>query len=948
VGDPRPPSGRAASRSHPPRFRSLADGARGDLGRAISVAACGTLAFAPVEYALTVWSYSGSLELASKLRLAALVVVLAMWLWLVLVLTTAAAMIGTRYLRAMFEPARARDRGWFAPSPPVDGLRSGVPRLWASLATIGAVGVLVQRGAVWADRRYVEPQLTAIVIALVALAAFALAFPLRRLFGLAADVGARALTPILRVANPLGRWRAAGVACAALVAGALAACWFVLPQSRSVLPVRLAISAVVIGLGMGIGAFHHLRIARRPRQRRTALAIAAAACALHVMTLWRWGADLETKYVAITASPALDHLIKLVRTVNDLDRDGFGSVLGENDCAPLDRSVHPGAPDLPDDGIDQNCDGRDFSLRPSAAPGGPVLPIPEPFKRSDWNILLITVDTVRYDHTSFGGYKDGPKNRDTTPRLAELVKRSTSFTFCNAPSAGTMASIPAMLTSKFFHSGLALDENLPPGRPPKIKLENTTLPEIMKRAGYRTGVIGSHHYWNDWGLDQGVDDYDNSIGKSSDPYIVAADRVTDHTLAWISRQQGRKWFLWAHYIDPHGRYVAHPDVIDYGSTELDLYDAELRWTDQQLGRLFDELVRLPSNDRTIIIITSDHGESMGEHNVPPGTHGTALYRELLHVPLIIYVPNNQPHLIDGAVTPLDIVPTVAELTGIDVSDLSFEGKSLVPQIFYGKQDLERIVFAETNAPAPQRAAISHSHKLIHHLHSNLYELYELQEDPWEKRNIAASNPPAMTLMKTALESWLERVVYARDATFNQASKTLNDLVLATRPTVAVATANQTLDDGKLEILGIGLADTSPPPAPGVRIDVHVYFAVKARTSIAYRFLLAAWPVDAPVWKPTDPTPVTLSRSPLRPTADGFFPSDRWRAGEYIREKFTLTLPSDWEGSGIALGLVASDPGGGKAEATGAAPANDSNLLVLGVLGFGDQEAGRGSSAGPKP
>src|SRR5262249_23671941 len=158
-----------------------------------------------------------------------------------------------------------------------------------------------------------------------------------------------------------------------------------------------------------------------------------------------------------TASPALEKLIGLVRTANDLDRDGFGSLLGENDCGPFDKAIHPGATDLPDDGIDQNCDGRDFTLRPSAAPSGPAVAVPAQFKRSDWNVLLITIDTVRYDHTSFGGYKNGPKKRDTTPRLAELAQRSTSFTFCNAPSAGTMASIPAIITSKFFHSGLALD-----------------------------------------------------------------------------------------------------------------------------------------------------------------------------------------------------------------------------------------------------------------------------------------------------------------------------------------------------------------------------------------------------------------------------------------------------------------------------------------------------------
>lgn len=905
-----------------PRYRTLRAAVAGDLRRAFTMAGCGALAFAPVEYALTLWAYAGPIELAAKARLVALVLTLSLWLFLVLLAGTFGVMTIARLWRASFDPSAARGDGLFSPSPAVDGVRPGVPLLWAVVATTGVLGLIVQRGTVWATAQYQEVQLRGIVIALVAIVAGALAIPLFRLFRAATRVGAAATTPILRGLNPLARWRPAGVAGAALVAAALTTLWFALPQSRSVMPTRLVISAVTIALGMGFGVLVRLpHIGRMP-----ALAIASATLLLNVVTLWKLGADIETKYVAITGSPSLDRLIKLVRTANDLDRDGFGSLLGENDCSPFNKSIHPGAPDLPDDGIDQNCDGRDFTLRTTNAANGPVLPIPDQFKRGDWNILFITIDTVRYDHTSFGGYR---ATRDTTPRLAELVRRSTSFLFTVAPSAGTMASIPAILTSKFFHSGIALDENKPPGTPPGIKPENTTLPEIMKRAGYHTGVIASHHWWNDWGLDQGVDEYDNSIGKTNDPFIVAADKVTDHILAWVTRQQGHKWFLWAHYIDPHGRYVAHPDVVDYGNSEPDLYDAELKWTDQQVGRLLDELRRLPSDDRTIIVITSDHGESMGEHNIPTGTHGTALYRELLHVPMIFYVPNLPPKQIGGAVTNLDIVPTLAEIAGADTKDLSFEGKSLVPQLFYAKEDHDRIVFSETNAPGPQRAAVSEEWKLIYYLQSNIYELYDLKADPLEKTNLAAKHPPSMAVMKSALDAWLERVVYARDQLFNQAaSKNLKDLVLTAPPSPEVATTGQTLDDGKLTILGITV---TPKPTPGGQVNVDVFFKVNTRTQVSYKFLLAAWPVDTATWKPTDATSGALAKSAMRETGEGFFGTERWRKGEYVRDKFTLTIPPDWTGNGVAFGLVAMDQGGIKAVATGAAPANDPNLLVLGVV-----------------
>ena len=694
------------------------------------------------------------------------------------------------------------------------------------------------------------------------------------------------------------------MALAALVGAGLAASWHLVPTSRSVLPVRLAISATVLALGMGMGARWFARRPRRAPSRRRAAGVAGAALALVASTLVWWGADLETKYVAVTASPALDRLIALVRAANDLDRDGFGSLLGEADCAPLDARIHPGAIDTPDDGIDQNCDGHDFSSADLVAPTGPVAEVPPQFRR-DWNILLLTIDTVRYDRTSFGGYRDGPAKRDTTPRLAELVARSTSFRFAQAPSAGTMASIPAILTSKFFHSGIAIDESVPKGAPPRIMAENTTLPEIMKRGGYRTGVIGSHEWWNDWGLDQGVDDYDNSIGKTSDPYRVAADKVTDHALAWISRNQGRKWFLWAHYIDPHGRYVAHPDVIDYGSTEPDLYDAELRWTDRELGRLLDELRRLPSHNKTIVIITSDHGDSMGEHHVPVGTHGTALYREMLHVPLVFYIPDNAPRTIGGAVTNLDIVPTVAALTGIDVSDLEFEGRNLVGALFYGTEDRERVVFAETNAPGKQRAAISEKWKLIYYLSNNVHELFDLEADPWEKVNLAPRNPPALADMKRALAAWMDRVLYARDPLFNQAfRRDLADVVLRAPPSPEVPVTGRALADGALEVIGLG-RDPATPPAAGAKLDLHVYFKVTAPVTAAYRFQLLAWP--HPAGAPLDDTvPPNALRSADRVTAAGSFPSDRWRAGEHIRERFSLTLPPDWTRGPLALALIATD------------------------------------------
>jgi len=944
------PTARAASPPLPRlQFRSLGDAVRGDVGRAIAMATGGAAAFALVEYPLTLASYAGAARWASRASLIALTATLALWLWFLLAIGAASLLVAVRLVRARFDAGCARAPGWLYPPPAVaaGSTRPEVAELWATVVTALVSLVIVQRAAVLAFARYHEVELTAALIAALAVAWLAAAVVLRRVLAIAAQVAAGALAPLLDAANPLGRWRAAGVAFAGLVGAVLAVSWLALPQSRSVLPVRLVVSAVVIGLGMGLGALRHVRRPHRaPRPRRRALGLAGGALAAMTVTLVWLGADLETKYIAITASPALDKLIDVVRAANDLDGDGFGSLLGEGDCAPLDRAIHPGAIDVPDNGIDENCDGHDFSLREAAAAPGADRQIPTQFQH-DWNVLLLTIDDLRYDHTTFGGYADSPKHRDTTPRLAELARRSVSFAFTNAPSAGTMASIPAILTSKYFHSGIALDESpRPPGMPPGILPENTTLPEIMKRKGYATGVVASHFWWNHWGFEQGVDDYDNTIAPTDDPFRVAADRVTDHVLAWISRHQASRWFMWAHYIDPHGRYVAHPDVIDYGASEPDLYDAEIKWTDQQVGRLLDELARLPSYTRTIVIITSDHGDSMGEHTVPVGTHGTALYRELQHVPMVFYIPDNRPRIVRGAVTNLDIVPTVAALCAIDVHDLSFEGRSLVPQLFYDNaDDRDRIVFAETNAPQKERAAISERWKLIYYFGSNLYELYDLSADPWEHTNLAPQSPPAFTTMKQALQGWMDRVMYVRDPTFNQAFRQLSDVVLRAAPTPAVATADQRLDG--IAITGIAAAE-GHPVAPGTTVDIHVYFEVAQPTPAAYRFQLAAWPIDpaaADALPATDapPAPAEILRTALRTTASGAFPTDRWKPGDHVRERFPLSIPAGWHGA-IGIGLVAEDAAGTRHPPTGARLPGDPAIAVLGTLPL----TGPGSLAAPRP
>jgi hypothetical protein len=244
-----------------------------------------------------------------------------------------------------------------------------------------------------------------------------------------------------------------------------------------------------------------------------------------------------------------------------------------------------------------------------------------------------------------------------------------------------------------------------------------------------------------------------------------------------------------------------------------------------------------------------------------------------------------------------------------------------------------VVFAETNAPQKQRAAISESWKLIYYFASNLYELYDLKADPWEHTNLAAQSPPALGTMKQALQAWMDRVMYARDPKFNQAFRQIADIALAAAPAPQVPTHGLAIEG--IEILGIGV-EAGKQLMRGAKVDVHVYFHVDQPTPTAYRFLLSAWPVDskAPPADLANPAPTSIYRTAMRATADGAFTTDHWKAGDYIRERFTLVIPADWQADGVALGLVTAAMTGGKLKATGTALASDPFTAVLGTLPLG--------------
>jgi arylsulfatase A-like enzyme len=921
-----------------------------DVKRAFAASTVACAAFVIVEFVATLAAAPPDVPFAVKLRLGALTLSLAVVLLGLTGSVLALGAMAARLFVRLLWPSRARVwRGWFSPAQPAGRSPSrSAPWIWALATGVLAYVPLSTLATMRVAAAFREPVLIALVLSLAQLALIAVVAGFVYLCMLGFRKLANLLAGRLGRFNPFGRTALALSVLVVIALIALKVLGVVMPAIKPLIPWR-HILALVVFAGGTFAATHLfsrrgglLPAAATPRLISFGVILFVGALLLPV-TLVRLGAEAHTKLLATTQSPPLASIMGVLRFMTDFDRDGYGSLLGENDCAPFNPKIHRGARDYPDNGIDENCDGRDFSLaRQPSYRKGERMPVPDEFRR-DWNFILITVDTVRYDHTSFGGYIE-KKGRDTTPNLKKLVDRSVSFSFTQAPSAGTMASVPAILTSKFFHSGIALDESF---KVPKLREQNVLISEILKDEGYYTGAILTHYYFNNWGMEQGFDTYDNSLGAKRAPRAVTDDRLTDKALEWIGRNASRpKWFLWLHYLDPHGRYVEHPGEVSYGTTEEDIYDGELHFSDKQIGRLLDELRRMPGSERTVVVITSDHGDGFGEHGEI--NHGMHLYREVLHVPMIFYVPNLAPRVVGGATSPLDILPTVADLAGADTGKLSFEGESLVPQLFYGAEEEDRVVFAETNYPKPIRAAVTQSHKLVHHLQANTYELYDLKRDDWEKKNIWKPGHPDGIKMKAFLDDWLERVYYSRDFEANQVTFKLKGLLLEEAPSPETSVQGVAIGDGAIEVIGFDVkeippkgATAEPGFAAGDKLEIGVFFAVKSRPKASYRLQLTAHAGDKKI----------AGTGNIKP-GKSIFPTTRWKSGDYVRETFTLTLPSTLPESTVTLALVPTAQKGALGAQTGTRLGRGVAMGSIEVLASTEEEAPKAPSRpkrpGPKP
>ncbi len=511
------------------------------------------------------------------------------------------------------------------------------------------------------------------------------------------------------------------LALAIAIASAHGIFWFVSRVGRSLrdrvpatvgrgLPIMVAFAATV---GLGIGA-------RLPEGDPAYAAIADNG----------WG---------------LPALLATARRLTDRDGDGFSALFGGGDCDDTRADVHPGAEDIPGDGIDQDCEGGDarpVATLPDSAPNGEaaIAPVKTRADAFKGNVLIVTIDAFRADRLGVAGY-GRPPGRSLTPTLDALARRGAYFRRVWSQAPNTPRSFPSILTGR-YPTDIGWDK--PTVNYPNLLPTNHTFFEGLAAAGLRPIGIFSHFYFTgDRGISKGFaewsDDDAGTIAESNKD--SASPRIVPRVIARLRQAAARRerFVLWTHLFEPHSSYMPHeefPTSLSGVPGLMEKYDYEIAFADLWVKKLFDALRELGLDKTTAIVILADHGEAWGEHKAY--FHGTDLFDEQLRVPLIIAVPGQTARVIDDDAELVDVGPTLLDLVGAPIPT-AMRGRSLLPRI-EGRSLTAAPIFAE-QMPAtawPHQAAmmVAGNHKVIHRISDRRWELYDLGRDPSEKNNLA--------------------------------------------------------------------------------------------------------------------------------------------------------------------------------------------------------------------
>jgi len=424
------------------------------------------------------------------------------------------------------------------------------------------------------------------------------------------------------------------------------------------------------------------------------------------------------------------------------------------------------------------------------------------------NIVFILIDALRADHLPIYGY-----SRQTAPNLTALSRRGMTFTRMYAQASSTRPSVATILSSLYptVHKVNYERDFLPESV--------TVLPETLRAAGYKTfGVSANANVSPTFGYSQGFDEFrvwktesafrltmmgrvaEDAFGpnllsrilREQGEIVPQAEAITDITLKWVSQSGKEPFFLYVHYIDPHEPYGSPPpydEAFDYRSDPpirtggidpltllsngqdrervgriLDQYDGEILYADHHVGRLLKGLEDMGVLDKALVIVTADHGEEFLEHG--NDSHGRSTYEEVLRVPFLVYWQGKVPAgaMYDGTVRLIDVMPTIPALLGMKPPN-EIQGRSFAAQLVKPTDpEPERQLFAQVVQDSFELEMVRDGrYKLIRHLrgpHQGHEELYDLEQDPLERTNLAPKALAEVAVLRQELDTFNKSISQA--------------------------------------------------------------------------------------------------------------------------------------------------------------------------------------------
>jgi arylsulfatase A-like enzyme len=379
------------------------------------------------------------------------------------------------------------------------------------------------------------------------------------------------------------------------------------------------------------------------------------------------------------------------------------------------------------------------------------------------NVLFIVVDTLRFDHLHSYGYA-----RETSPQIDALAASGARFEHAYATAPWTTPSVASMIT------GLHPSAHTAVGHETRLPGAVDTLAEILSERGYRTAAVVSNGRLSaKQGFAQGYEIYRETEAGAP----LSTRRVTRQAIELLEelRRDDRPFLLFAHYFDPHFYYIRHPEVgfaaprvarLDGTQSSLELrklvptltrreirhlrdrYDDEIRYTDDGIGELLAALDASGVRDETLVVLTADHGEEFLDHGGLG--HTRTLYEEVVRVPLAIRLPGATARIVEQAVSLVLLPPTILDLIGVPVDDRVFHGPSFahlvtgeagseLPGVFL-EVDYEPSGAEHATKRAHKRAIRRGRFKLVRDEVRGTLELFDLETDARERRNLARARP----------------------------------------------------------------------------------------------------------------------------------------------------------------------------------------------------------------